>query len=283
MIEKNFIEDRLNELVPSTGEPLHEAARYSLLSSGKRIRPLLVLTTATAFGAHAKNALDPACAIEMIHTYSLIHDDLPSMDNDDLRRGKPTLHKVYPEGIAILAGDFLLTFAFELLSEAKGLTAEQRLDLVQTLARCAGAKGMIGGQVIDMGALGKEIDESTLEQMHTGKTSALLIACLEFGAIIANAHDKRELLRQIGYEAGLIYQIQDDILDETGTVAQLGKKGKGDLSRGKPNAVSLYGLSGAKQKLSHWKESLAKKMIPLPTSLQENLKTLLSRPTTAES
>ena len=156
--------------------PLFLAARYSLLSSGKRLRPMLVLAVCESFGIDQDHALIPACALEMIHTYSLIHDDLPCMDDDDLRRGQPTLHKVYPEWHALLTGDFLLTYAFELLSTAPLLDTHQKLDLIKSLAKHAGAHGMIGGQMIDLLSKEQTVDWKVLEQMHLGKTAGLIVA-----------------------------------------------------------------------------------------------------------
>jgi len=170
------IEKRLNELIPPRNETIFEAARYSLLSSGKRIRPLLTLATAGVYGVDPLSIIDPACAIEMIHTYSLIHDDLPCMDNDNLRRGKPTLHKVYGEAMALLTGDYLLTFAFEIIANASILGREQRVQIMKIVAMRAGARGMIGGQALDIESEGKEIDEDTLLQMHYRKTASLICA-----------------------------------------------------------------------------------------------------------
>ncbi|MBS0625347.1 MAG: polyprenyl synthetase family protein [Verrucomicrobia bacterium] len=252
-----LIEKRLDELVPNRDEPLYCAARYSLLAPGKRLRPQLVLAAAESLGADIKLALDPACAVEMIHTYSLIHDDLPCMDDDDLRRGRPTLHKVFGEGMALLAGDYLLTYAFEVLANAPGLTAQQKIGLVLTLAQKGGSDGMIGGQAIDISSQGKEIDQATLEKMHIGKTAALFTACLEFGAVIANADSAtREHLKLMGQDAGLAYQILDDILDETATAAELGKRPGTDAAKNKPTAVSLYGLEGAASQLEALTSSL---------------------------
>jgi geranylgeranyl diphosphate synthase type II len=193
---------------------LFEAARYSLFSGGKRLRPLLTLTTAEAYGAPLINALHPACALELVHTYSLIHDDLPCMDDDDLRRGKPTLHKVYAEGHAVLTGDFLLTYAFQVLSESPNLSAEQRLALIQVLSQAAGPNGMIGGQVVDIASEGKTLDWKTLEFMHLGKTAALFAAAILFGGIIGNAPaSDLPKLEEIGLKFGLAFQIADDLDD----------------------------------------------------------------------
>lgn len=261
MIEN--IEKRLRELIPFRDETIFEAARYALLSSGKRIRPMLTLAAAAVFGADPLTVLDPACAIEMIHTYSLIHDDLPCMDNDDLRRGKPTLHKVYGDAIALLAGDYLLTYAFEVIANAQNLGREQRLQMIKTVAMRAAAPGMIGGQVLDIEHTGKEIDEEILLQMHEGKTSALFTACLECGSLAAG-YPPTPLLQSIGKELGLAYQFQDDLLDATSTTAVTGKKTGGDAAKAKQTALSLYGIDGLKEKLETFKKSIAEKLQQLP-------------------
>lgn len=266
MIEK--IESRLRELIPSRDETIFEAARYSLLSPGKRLRPLLTLATTATFGVDPLLALDPACAIEMIHTYSLIHDDLPCMDNDDLRRGKPTLHKVYGDAMALLAGDYLLTFAFEVISNAQILGREQRLQMIKTLAMRSGAPGMIGGQAIDIESEAKEIDEDTLMQMHYGKTAALLTACLEIGSLAAG-YPSTPLLQSIGLELGLAYQFQDDLLDATSTTAILGKTAGADAAKQKPTAVSLFGIAATKERLQSLEKSLFLKLQQLPKCGQE--------------
>lgn len=194
--------------------PLFEAALYSL-SSGKRLRPLLVLKSAELFNVSPEIAAAPACALEMIHTYSLIHDDLPCMDDDDLRRGKPTLHKMFNEGHAVLTGDMLLTYAFEILSSAQGLSSDAKLKLVRTLSERAGSSGMLGGQVIDLATEELDLDLKTILLMHKQKTGALFSCALEFGGIMGEASaDDLLLLKQIGEEFGIAYQIYDDLEDE---------------------------------------------------------------------
>jgi len=261
MIEK--IELRLRELIPARDETIFEAARYSLLSQGKRIRPLLALATTAVFGVDPHIALDAACALEMIHAYSLIHDDLPCMDNDDLRRGKPTLHKVYGDAMALLAGDYLLTYAFEVIANAQILGREQRVQIIKTVAMRSGAPGMIGGQAIDIESKGKEIDEETLLQMHYGKTSSLLTACLECGSLAAG-YPSTPLLQSIGKDLGLAYQFQDDVLDATSTTAILGKTAGSDSSKKKPTAVSIYGLAATQEKLQVLQKTLLEKLDQLP-------------------
>jgi geranylgeranyl diphosphate synthase, type II len=245
------IEEHLSSLAPSDDvlcENLLAAARYSLLAPAKRLRPILTLATAKMFGVEEDIAITPACAVEYIHTYSLIHDDLPCMDDDDLRRGKPTLHKVYDEGHAVLAGDFLLTYAFELLTTAPGVDATTKVDMVRTLAQRSGAEGMIGGQVLDIEAENNG-DAATLEQLetvHLCKTAALLTAAIEFGGYLGKASDEvMELLRAFGKNVGLAFQIIDDILDVTGDEATIGKPVGSDISNEKTTYVSLLGLERA--------------------------------------
>lgn len=226
-----LIENHLQALLKETDAPynsLFQAARYSILGSGKRLRPILAILTAEFLGCPKEKALNAACALEMIHTYSLIHDDLPSMDNDDMRRGKPSLHKVYPEGHAILVGDFLLTYAFEVIASDIQLSDKQKVDLISVLSQKSGAHGMIGGQVLDIASEGKPLDLNTLKQIHQNKTGALIAASVEFGAIIAEASlEKRNALRQFGENIGLAFQIVDDILD---------------IDEGKPSYATLLGV-----------------------------------------
>ncbi len=224
--KREQIEQTLASFIPNeTDHRLFAAARYSLLGPGKRLRPLLLLLTAESFGAETEPALYPACALEMIHTYSLIHDDLPCMDDDDLRRGRPTLHKVYPEGHAVLTGDFLLTYAFQVLCQSPSLSPEQRLDLVRALTIGAGEKGMIGGQVSDILWSQTKYRPSwpELAEMQIKKTAALFATALEMGAIVANApEDDRQILLTIGHEIGLAFQLTDDLADGDGSTLLLG-------------------------------------------------------------
>lgn len=259
------VNQRLEQLIPDSPSPLYAAARYSLLSPGKRLRPSLVLATAATFGADLESALDPACAIEMVHTYSLIHDDLPCMDDDDLRRGKPTLHKVFPEGIALLAGDYLLTDSFEVLGNAPKLSAEERLRLVQILSRSAGSQGMIGGQAADIGSAGNGIEEKALLEMHRGKTGALLAASLQFGAVVGRASETiYPLLMSLGYEIGLAFQFLDDLLDAVSSKEALGKNVKRDAALQKPTAVAFYGIEGVEMKLQAFETSIHQRLLELP-------------------
>lgn len=250
-----LIENTLEELVKEkSGFPhslLFESARYSLLSKAKRLRPLLTLATVETFGGDLNAALYPACALELIHTYSLIHDDLPCMDDDDLRRGRPTLHKVYGEGHAVLTGDYLLTYAFEVLAKSPSLNPDQKVELMQILSQKAGADGMVGGQSADLLFEGKLTDWQTLEFIHLNKTAALISASLEFGAVIANApsHD-RDLLKMIGQEIGLSFQIVDDILDVTGSEEEIGKPIHSDEENHKSTSITVLGLEKAQDLVS---------------------------------
>lgn len=211
------IEDYLEKLVPeekTAHNALFQAARYSLLGGGKRIRPLLTLITTEVLEGNIEAAFTPACALELIHTYSLIHDDLPCMDDDDFRRGKPTLHKKYDEAVATLTGDFLLTHAFQVLAKAPKLGSKQRIDLISVLAERAGGSGMVAGQFLDIESKKEYVEIEALKNIHRKKTGALISAAVEFGAIIAKTDAAtRESLRLFGEEIGLAFQIIDDILD----------------------------------------------------------------------
>ena len=246
------IDRHLNQLLTlphPTNASLYEAARYSLFSGGKRLRPLLTLATAEALAIPIDHVLQPACALELIHTYSMIHDDLPCMDDDDFRRGKPTLHRLYPEGHAVLAGDFLLTYAFEVLATSPFLNNEQRARLVVCLAQAAGGQGMVGGQALDLQATQQTVDASYLKAMHRAKTAALFGAALEMGAIAAAVSDKiTNQLRHVGLQLGLAFQILDDILDVEASEAKHGKAVGSDAVNKKNTYVSLFGLDVAKDR-----------------------------------
>lgn len=235
----DLINTTLDELIPNDGS-LFQAARHSLLAPAKRLRPVLTLTTTKLLGGNVEAATQPACAIEMIHTYSLIHDDLPCMDDDDFRRGIPTIHKAFTEAHAVLAGDYLLSYAFEVLSKAPLLSSNQKLELIQILSSQAGGIGMIGGQVKDIEAEGKILTLEELEQIHRRKTGALISASIEFGGVIAQAPETtRQSLKTFGEEIGLAFQIIDDVIDVTSN------KGS-DASNNKSTYVTLLGLSEAK-------------------------------------
>jgi geranylgeranyl pyrophosphate synthase len=231
---------------------LEQATGYSLLSGGKRVRPVLVYSAAAAINTQCdEQTLDQiACSIEMIHAYSLIHDDLPAMDDDDLRRGKPTCHKAFDEATAILVGDLLQSRAFENLTELSHCPADKKIELVKTLSRACGQRGMVGGQAIDLYAMDQSIDIAHLETLHRLKTGALIRAAVAMGAIYAGAN-KVQLLALDDYAQaiGLAFQVQDDILDIEGDTLTLGKTQGADLAMNKPTYPSLLGLDGAKAKL----------------------------------
>lgn len=250
-----LIETALDLYLPSADRlpaRLHEAMRYSVFAGGKRIRPVLMMAACEAVGGSPQQTLPAACAIEMIHSYSLIHDDLPAMDDDDFRRGKPTNHKIYGEANAILAGDGLLTEAFILLSNPDvwpDLPVAARCEVINLLARHAGSRGMVGGQVVDMESEGKEIDLPTLEYIHTHKTGALILAAIDAGAIIGGADQvQRRALYRYGEAAGLAFQIADDILDIVADQHELGKDVGSDQQRGKATYPALLGLDGARDR-----------------------------------
>ncbi|MEH7009890.1 polyprenyl synthetase family protein [Neobacillus niacini] len=251
---KQLLESELRTLVEKLKAPpiIKEAMHYSLEAGGKRIRPLLLLATLAAFGKDPKNGLLAASAIEMIHTYSLIHDDLPSMDNDDLRRGKPTNHKVFGDAMAILAGDALLTFSFEVIGQIPNEIAsdETKLQLVIELAKAAGSEGMVGGQVADMEGEGKTLTIEELEYIHIHKTGKLLKFSVVAGALLGGAnHDQLENLSAFAHHLGLAFQIQDDILDLEGNPELLGKHIGSDTTNQKSTYPQLLSMEGAKEAL----------------------------------
>jgi geranylgeranyl diphosphate synthase type II len=239
----------LDRLVPSETTPpeqLHRAMRYSLLAGGKRLRPSLTLAAGEALGADTDDLMPAACAIEMIHTYSLIHDDLPAMDNDDLRRGRPTCHKAFGEAVAILAGDALLTQAFRVLSaDAPHRDAERQVRVIREIATAAGTvAALIGGQIADIESEGKDVDASTLEYIHRSKTGAMITASVVVGGIIAGAGDDQiDKLRGYGQRIGLAFQIADDILDVTSTSEQLGKTPGKDQAANKATYPAIHGVA----------------------------------------
>lgn len=230
---------------------LKEAMLYSLMAGGKRLRPTLALATAELFEKEPREVVAFACAIEMIHTYSLIHDDLPAMDNDDFRRGKPTSHKMFGEAMAILAGDALLNLAYEtMIKDALAGNSINKLKAMEIIAQYAGSLGMIGGQVIDLNCEGRRADSDELKTMHKLKTGALIKAPVEAAAIISCADEKQfAALSNYAANLGLAFQIKDDILDIEGSMEEMGKKPGSDALSGKSTYVSLYGLEKAKQML----------------------------------
>lgn len=232
--------------VPPLDEHLAEAMEYSLLAGGKRLRPILLMAAADAVGADGTKFLTSGCAIEMIHTYSLIHDDLPAMDNDDYRRGKLTNHKVYGAGLATLAGDALLTLAFEVMLRQDGVTDAQRISVVREMSTAAGMNGMVGGQAIDLASEGKHIPLALLKKMHMGKTGALFRAAIRSGALLGGADDEKlQALTDYAEKFGLAFQITDDILDVVGDEAAIGKPVGSDERNHKSTYVTILSLEKA--------------------------------------
>ncbi len=246
------VEEALAEYFPAVDtypEILYQSMRYSLFAGGKRFRPVLTVITAAVFGASPETVLPCACAIEYIHTYSLIHDDLPAIDNDDLRRGLPTNHKKFGEDIAIMAGDALFAEAFSLISRLQ-MASDQRkiVDVIREIAAASGPAGMVGGQVVDMASTGKPISLETLRFIHARKTGRLITAAARCGAILAGAtDDELETVTRYGKHLGLAFQITDDILDETGSVEELGKTPGQDQTLHKATYPALVGLEESKR------------------------------------
>jgi len=237
-------------LPPANAKPatIHQAMRYSLFAGGKRMRPALCLAAAEACGGKIEDAMPLACAVECIHTYSLIHDDLPAMDDDDLRRGKPTNHKVFGEGIAILAGDALLTEAFTLACRCKGWARYRHRDIILELAEASGSKQLIAGQVADLEGEGKSISAAQLRYIHERKTSALLRCSARLGGMSANCNARQlQALSDFGYNVGLAFQIIDDILDVTQTSEQLGKTAGKDTAAQKATYPKIVGLEKSRK------------------------------------
>ena len=261
--KKEIVDSALEKYFPdrsdSAGEgvfptSLHKAIRYSLFAGGKRIRPILSMAAFEAVGGKGEGILPFACALEMIHTYSLIHDDLPALDNDDYRRGKPTCHKVFGEAIGILAGDALLTEAFKLMTNRSIQEISLRnggwvLDVIHDLAHAAGSLGMVGGQVLDIESEGKEVNLPTVQYIHTHKTGALILVSVRGGAKFGGANEETlKALTHYGERIGLAFQIADDILNVEGKAERLGKKTGSDLSRGKATYPSVLGLEESKKR-----------------------------------
>ncbi|MGG0527995.1 polyprenyl synthetase family protein [Bacillus pumilus] len=251
---KQAIEDYLFTYVQelTIPEDLKSSMLYSLKAGGKRLRPVLVLALLNAYGKNEEDGIPVGCAVEMIHTYSLIHDDLPCMDDDDLRRGKPTNHKVYGEATAVLAGDALLTESFRLITSqlSSGVSADKKLRIVDELVKSAGALGMVGGQFDDMEAEQKQVSLAELESIHARKTGKLLTFSVAVGAMLAGASDDDiEKLREFSYHIGIAFQIRDDILDLEGSEEKIGKRVGSDTANEKSTYPSLLTLSGAKEKL----------------------------------
>ena len=252
---KKLIDEKILSLLPDQEaypDVIHKAMHYSLLAGGKRLRPVLVIAASEALGEDRNAVLPFAVAAEMIHTYTLIHDDLPALDNDELRRGKPTNHKVFGEAIAILAGDALLTQAFILMTRSVGMDSippKCLLKATQEMATALGSTGMIGGQVVDIKSEGKRIDPETLEYIHVYKTGFLIRACIRCGGILSQASPKQlNQLSRFGAHIGLAFQVIDDILDITGDEKKLGKDVGSDLTKDKATYPALYGLDESRRK-----------------------------------
>ncbi len=276
---KQYLKDRcqlvdkaLDSYLPKENDlpfSLHKSMRYSVFAGGKRVRPILMLAACEAVGGELARAMPAACAMEMIHTYSLIHDDLPAMDDDDFRRGNPTNHKVFGEAIAILAGDALLTQAFILLAtpdlQSDSVSSERRLAVIREIATCAGSFGMVGGQVVDMESEGKgDIDLPTVQYIHTHKTGALIKASVKAGALLGGADDSQlAAITRYGEAAGLAFQIADDILDIEGTTEEIGKDAGSDQARGKATYPAVVGLAEAKQRAVELMEMALAALEPL--------------------
>lgn len=270
--ERANVEKALSDFFPDNqdADPIFQGMRYSLLAGGKRLRPLLALLTGDAVGLSRKESMPFACALEMVHTYSLIHDDLPAMDDDDLRRGRPTCHKVYGEAIAILAGDALLTYAFEVLAEAyENLPAPRLARALRALAQSLGTNGMVGGQSRDLAAEGRDISLEDLRKIHAGKTGALLEVSLTGVALLAGAPASAvDAFRAYGATLGLLFQIRDDMLDLEGTAAQLGKTPGKDVAQQKATYPRILGTEGAKRLLESTREEAVAHAQKLPGDRQ---------------
>lgn len=278
------IDRALDRFLPrATTKPatIHKAMRYSLFAGGKRMRPVLTLAAAEACGGLIEQAVPAACAVECIHTYSLIHDDLPCMDDDDLRRGRPTNHKVFGEGIAVLAGDALLTIAFEILAQATPTSRYSVATLIRELSDAAGSRWLIGGQVADLEGEGRKLSGTDLRYIHRCKTAALLTSSLRLGAMSANATDaKLTAISTFGQNLGLAFQVIDDILDVTQTTEKLGKTAGKDVKATKATFPAIYGLEKSRReahKLTTAAHAALKPLGPKATRLREIADYLLSR------
>lgn len=276
---KNIINDALKKYVLSINNPpLRDAIKYSLLAGGKRIRPILFLEVIKSYGLNHLDYIDIAISLELIHTYSLIHDDLPSMDNDSIRRGKPTLHIAYGESTAILAGDALLTDSFRLISSSLILDSNIKTKLIEVLSEKTGSNGMIMGQMLDLASEGAELPLFDLDQMYEKKTSNLIVASLVMGAIVSDEKNI-QLWSNLGFILGLLFQIQDDVLEETLSVDIIGKT-KSDRIRKKPTYVSILGLNETKMhilKLENELKKIINKLKLFDSSLYQLILKIINR------
>jgi len=249
---RQLVDDALAATLPPEDTPpssVHRAMRYSVMAGGKRLRPILVIAGAEAVGGKAESVMPTACALELVHTYSLIHDDLPAMDDDDYRRGRLTNHKVFGEAIAILAGDALLTYAFRLVAENASCVADPAVirEVILEITDAAGTGGMVGGQVVDIESEGKIVTAETLEYIHLHKTAALIRASLRVGALLAGGRPADVLaISEAGRSLGLAFQIVDDILDVEGTLAELGKSAGSDERKQKATYPALHGVDASR-------------------------------------
>ncbi|MGP7816191.1 polyprenyl synthetase family protein [Niallia sp. 01092] len=281
---KTLLEKLLKESVDKLSAPsiIKESMHYSLSAGGKRIRPLLLFATMNAFGENPEKGIFPAAALEMIHTYSLIHDDLPSMDDDDLRRGMPTNHKVFGEAMAILSGDALLTYSFQLIAQMQddSISADVKLKVIEVISKAAGPEGMVGGQVADMEGEEKKLNQQELEYIHIHKTGKLLIASVITGAILCKADNKQiEKLTDFAHHLGLAFQIRDDILDLEGDEELIGKPVGSDENNQKSTYPALLTLTGAKKELEIHIEKAKNilKELTLETDLLDAITDLVAR------
>ncbi len=252
------VESRLESVLDNvtSTENLSDAMKYTCLAGGKRIRPILVYATCDALGVELSKADNAACAVELVHCYSLAHDDLPSMDDDDVRRGKPSLHIAFDEATAILTGDALQSMAFELLAQESTVSVTNRIRMVNELAQAIGANGMVAGQDLDFSASGKHLNESQLANLHNRKTGALIQASLRLGALCKEEVEASvlETLKEFGEAVGLAFQVQDDILDVTENTESLGKPQGSDALKAKPTYVSILGLDAARARATELTE-----------------------------
>ncbi|MBF0136809.1 MAG: polyprenyl synthetase family protein [Magnetococcales bacterium] len=269
---KATVDAALEHYLPATDRPpqrLNAAMRYSLMAGGKRLRPILAMASAEAVNGQVTQVMPFACAMECIHTYSLIHDDLPAMDNDDLRRGLPTCHKKFDEATAILAGDALLTLAFELLARhvAPGVTTEALLEVIDHLARAAGMAGMVGGQMLDLEAENRLVDHVELQNIHIHKTGALIrMACVGGARLAGGTPEQIKHLKRYGEAIGLAFQITDDILDEVGDSQLMGKNTGSDRNKSKATYPFLIGLGQARTEAQLLVEEALKSLESFPTA-----------------
>ena len=270
--KKEIVDSALERYLPKKEEltsNLHQAMQHSLFAGGKRIRPILSIASFEAVGGKGEGVLPFACALEMIHTYSLIHDDLPAIDNDDYRRGKPTCHKVFGEAIAILAGDGLLTEAFRLMTNQPGKDQPLGdevlvLDLIREVAQAAGVLGMVGGQVVDIESEGKTVDLPTVQYIHTHKTGAMILASVRVGARLGGAMETDlKVLTRYGENLGLAFQIADDVLNVEGKAVLMGKKTGTDLFKGKATYPSVLGIEESKKRSKELVEMAVGALKPL--------------------